>query len=80
MSQQNVLDFLLAMRDENDDWYMVKDIKDGMEQIGFSNGALKGVSDDLVALASCGDIEWRGIGIWNHRKEFRARTKCLGEK
>ena len=68
----DVLEFLKAMRQENDDWYMVKDIKDGMKQLGFSNGVLKGISDDLFALIRCGDVEFRGKGIWEHHKEFRA--------
>lgn len=75
MSQQDVLDYLKDMIEVSDSWFRVKHIQNGLKERGFGNGVLKGVSDDLVALASFGDIEWRGVGIWSHYKEFRAIHK-----
>lgn len=76
MSQDDVHDFLKEQRklDENK-WFRVKDIQDALREKGLSEGVLKGVSNDLYMLMRFGDIEWRGVGIWKHYKEFRALPK-----
>lgn len=74
MSQQDVFDFLESMRKINGDrWFRASEIRDALAQLGFSNGVLKGVSDDIVALASYGLIDYKGVGVFNHHKEFRAK-------
>ena len=75
MSQADVLQFLRDMRDQNDGWYRVKDIQPGLSERAFSNGVLRGVSDDLISLMVTSEVEWKGIGIWNHYKTFRALEK-----
>jgi len=76
MSQMDVANFLTEQRkiDENK-WFRVKDIQQALADKGKSNGVLKGVSNDLYMLMRYGDIEWRGVGIWKHYKEFRALPK-----
>jgi hypothetical protein len=74
VSQQDCLDYLKEEKKANPErWLMVKDIQDGLKQKGLGNGTLRNVANDLYMLMRFGDIEWRGIGVWKHHKEFRAK-------
>lgn len=74
MSQMDCLDFLREQRKENPDkWFRVKDVQDALREQGKGNGTLKGVASDLLILTNCSDISMRGIGVWKHYKEFRAK-------
>lgn len=56
-----------------DRWFRVKEIQEGLAEKGLGNGTVKNVPQHLFALIRWGDIEWRGVGIWQHHKEFRAK-------
>lgn len=74
MSQMDCLRFLQEQKKlYPEKWFRVKDVQEGLLQKGLSNGVLKGVSNDLFRLMRCGDVEWRGVGVWKHYKEFRAK-------
>ena len=73
MGQYDVLDFLKNKRAYTDEYFTVRDIEKGMQSIGFSNGVIKGVNHDLRRLALFNSIQYRGVGIWNHKKLFRAK-------
>lgn len=75
MSQADVLEFLETMRIRTDEYFTATEIRNCLKDNGHSNGVLKGVSSDLVALASFGFIEWKGVGVWKHHKEFRGLKK-----
>lgn len=74
MTQQDVHDWLLEQKKLNPDKYFrVKEIQEGLQAIGKGNGTVKNVPQHLFALMRWGDIEWKGVGIWQHHKEFRAK-------
>jgi hypothetical protein len=77
MSQQDVLEFLVEMRCENDDWYRIKDIQKALSDKGLGNGTVKGVAEDCLILVTCNNIEMRGVGLWSHYKEFRGIIKSI---
>ena len=74
MSQQDCLDFLKERKDvDPHKWFTVKEIQEGLKQKGFGNGTIKNVTNDLYMLMRFGDVLWRGVGIWKHHKEFKAK-------
>lgn len=74
MSQQDIYDWLKERKKkEPDRWWRVKEIQEGLAEMGKGNGTLKNVPQHLFSLMRWGDIEWRGVGIWQHHKEFRAK-------
>jgi len=54
-----------------DKWFRVKDVQEGLREKGAGNGSIKNVSLHLVKLRNCGDIAMRGVGLWEHYKEFK---------
>jgi len=68
MGQREVLKYLENQRAlGNDKFLTVKEIMRGVEDTN------NGTSRDLFKLALHGLIEWRGKGVWNHQKLFRAK-------
>jgi len=43
---------------------------------GLSESAVKQVYNNLRKLAVFNMIEWKGKGIWDHKKVFRAKKEC----
>ena len=72
MSQADVLNFLESQRKNNDNWFRIKDIQEALNNNGCGTGTLKGVGNDCYILSCSNFIEVRGVGVWNHYKEFRA--------
>jgi len=77
MGQREVIKFLEDKRSINEDWFAVVDVEKGLKDRGFSNGVIKGVCNDLYKLAAFNLIQWKGEGIWKHRKVFRAKKKYI---
>jgi hypothetical protein len=75
MGQRDVYEFLKLKQIESTEFLDVPTIIEGMKQKGFSNGTLKGVANDLFKLTSCGFVECRGVGLWSHKKTFRAKKE-----
>ena len=75
LSQSDVLQVLQEQRLQSEGWFSVRQVKEALQQKGFSNGVLKGVPCDLFRLACARIIDARGVGVWEHRKEFRAIKK-----
>ena len=74
MSQQDCFDYLMDQKLKYPDiWFRIKDVQDGLREQGKGNGTIKGVGSHLMKLTTCGDIQMRGIGVWKHYKEFRAK-------
>lgn len=74
MGQIEVLGYLENQRAMgNEKFFEVKEIQRGLRAMGYGNGVIKGVSGALFKLACFNVIDWRGKGIWNHRKFFRAK-------
>lgn len=71
MGQLEVFKFLEKQRELNDKWFTTKDIREALKSEGLSNGYLDGINSDLLKLANFKLIEMRGVGIWEHYKEWR---------
>lgn len=81
MGQLDVLQWLINQRAKGNHKYLtIKEIQKGLADQGFSNGVLKGVGSDLFRLNSTGYVEYKGIGIWKHRKLFRVKDKYKNKK
>lgn len=74
MGQQEVYQVLLELRKKSNKWYTTKQIKERMFKQGFSDGYVRGVGSDLLRLAIFKLIKVKGVGIWEHHKEFQAFT------
>ena len=77
MGQQEVLNFLVKQRVNNAQWFCIKEIREGLEALGLSNGSLKGLSDDLYKLSVYNLIDAKGQGLFDHKKVFRAKKKNI---
>lgn len=78
MSQQDCLDFLRAMRESDPNkWFRIKEVQEALREKGLGNGTIKKVGSHLYKLAVCGDLDVRGIGIWEHYKEFRYSKEII---
>jgi len=74
VTQQDCMDFLRDQKKKNPDkWFRIKDVQDGLHMRGKGNGTLKNVGSHLLKLRNCGDIRMRGVGFWEHYKEFQAK-------
>ena len=74
MSQQEILDYLeLEYIKDKDKWHSAVDIKNGLKDKGLYNGFDKNGYNDLYRLMVCNLIEWKGEGLFNHRKLFKAK-------
>ena len=74
MSQADCLEWLEEQRRiDPDRWFRVKDVQRGLSIKGLGNGTCSNVSSHLLKLRNCGDILMRGIGFWEHYKEFKAK-------
>jgi hypothetical protein len=72
MAQADIENFLIEERKKSDKWFTIHEIKIALSNKGLSNGCIKGVADDLMRLCSFKRIDYRGVGLWEHHKEFRA--------
>jgi len=77
MGQSDVLELLQELRKKNNKWYILRDIKRLMYDKGYSNGVVRGVSSDLLRLSIFNLIKIRGVGVWDHHKEFQAYATIL---
>ena len=75
MGQTEVLIFLKEQRKISDNYFTVRQIKDGLVTKGFTKNYVNGVASDVYRLACFNQIQVRGIGAWRHHKEFRAYKK-----
>ena len=73
MTQLEVIDALKDLRRINDKWYTSTQIIEFMKDNKRLNGSGKTIYDDLLRLSMFGLIEIRGVGLWNHHKEFRGK-------
>jgi hypothetical protein len=80
MGQQEVHDILKELRKESSKWYTVGEIKQAMLTKGYTENYLRGVTDDLFRLATFNFIKFRGVGGWNHHKEFKAYATDVPRK
>lgn len=75
MGQPEILKALNNLRAKNDNWHTAK----GLKQYMIDNKMLRdngsGMSQDLLRLALFKLIEIKGVGLWNHHKEFRGLIK-----
>lgn len=71
MGQMEVLELLKELRHTNDNWHTSTQIKNELLIKGYSKNYINGVSDDLMHLATFNLIQIRGVGAWEHHKEFR---------
>lgn len=81
MGQLDVLQWLINRRVKGDHkFHTIKEIQKGLADKGLSNGAIKGVGVDLYRLNSTGYVDYKGRGIWKHRKYFRVKNKYKNKK
>jgi len=73
VSQQDCLDWLRDQQKVSPNkWFRVKDVQEGLRNQGKGNGTIKNVPSHLLKLRNCGDIRMRGVGLWEHYKEFKS--------
>ena len=75
MGQAEVLEFLESRRKESNEWLSAAEIREGLEKEGHSNGVLKNLYNCLYKLATYDIIQFKGVGMWHHKKLFRAKKK-----
>jgi hypothetical protein len=74
MSQQEILDYLeLEYVKDKDKWHSAVDIKNGLKDKGLCNGFTHRGYDDLYKLMVYNLVEYKGEGLFNHRKLFKAK-------
>jgi len=74
MSQQDCLEWLREQHKSSPEkWFRVKEIQEGLRNQGKGNGSIKNVGVHLLKLRACGDIRMRGVGFWEHYKEFKLK-------
>jgi len=76
MSQRDVIIYLETQRQTNNKYYTATEIRRALKKQGISESALKNTHDNLRKLAIYGLIEWKGRGVWDHIKVFRAKSEC----
>lgn len=76
MSQRDVIVWLENQREKNNKFYDAGQVKLGLMSQGLSESAVKQVYNNLRKLAVFNMIEWKGKGIWDHKKVFRAKKEC----
>lgn len=74
MSQSDVEGFLREQRKKTAKWFSAKEVREALTKEGHSNGTINGVYDDLYKLTAFGHIEFKGEGLWKHKKLFRAKV------
>lgn len=67
MGQREVLKFLKDERKKSNRWITIYEIRDALK----SNGSLRHLNNNLYKLYMFGMIETKGVGLWQHHKEFR---------
>lgn len=76
MGQIDVLLWLVNERKIGQDkHYSIKEIQRGLRERGLTNGQLQGVGADLYRLCASGYVEFKGQGLWRHKKLFRVKEK-----
>jgi len=73
LSQEDCLLWLEEQKKITDRWFSVKEIKEGLKKSGKGNGTIHNVPKHLLILTQWGFIKMRGVGVWKHHKEFRAK-------
>jgi len=58
----------------SNEWWSTARIKEALKKLGWESGELKGVAQDLLKLAQFKFIEAKGIGLWEHHKEYRGKN------
>ena len=73
MSQRDIMECLGKVKD-NGNWYNLDEI---LGMINLTNGGGKprryDVYNDLLRLSQFGFIDCKGVGLWDHKKVFRAK-------
>ena len=74
MSQQDCLDWLREQKNIDDNkWHKIKDIQAGLKEKGLGNGTVRNAWSHVMKLCASGDLEFRGVGLWDHHKEFKLK-------
>jgi hypothetical protein len=69
MGQQEVINFLKNKREYTDDFFTAKEIVKGLQE--SHNIRCSNIYSDLMRLVVFNMIEWKGKGLWTHKKVFR---------
>lgn len=77
MAQKEVLDALKEWRIISDEWLTSSQVYNRLYSKVKRPPQKATVINSLYKLASWNIIEWRGIGIYEHRKEFRGKKTRL---
>lgn len=72
MGQIEVYEWLKKQRVKSNKWFEVNEIIEGLKSNGNDQNLKKTIYKDLFRLSCRKDIEAKGIGLWNHKKLFRA--------
>jgi hypothetical protein len=71
MGQEIVLNALDCLRKINDKWHTSREVITYIKTNYKGINNIKGIYTDLLKLAEFRLIEIRGVGMWEHHKEFR---------
>lgn len=67
MGQSEIIEFLKNERRFTDKFFTAKEISEAMLRRGYSHR----VYEELAKLMVYNLIEWKGEGVWEHKKLFR---------
>lgn len=70
LGQAEILKHLKHKRKYTDEWFTASRIRMELKENGND---CPGIHNDLMKLAQFKFIQWRGMGLWKHRKEFRGK-------
>ena len=74
MSQEDCLDWLQEKNKKHPrKWFRIKDVQEGLQEEGKGSGTIRNVGKHLLILTNWGDLRMRGIGAWEHYKEFKVK-------
>lgn len=78
MGQHDVFKWLVNERIKGNHKYKtIKEVQKGLKDQGATNGTIKGVGSDLWKLTACNFLEFRGKGLWDHKKLFRVKGEYV---
>jgi len=73
MVQAEILNFLSGRKQKGEEWCSVPEIKDHLVSIGYGNGTIQKIHNTLFQLSAFDCIEFKGQGLWEHKKLFRIK-------
>jgi hypothetical protein len=75
MAQRDVYDWLKNKRGFSDEYFSIRQVQDGLRELGLSSGVVKGVWEDLISLELADFVEIKMSDLHSWKRLFRLRKK-----